>query len=272
MLICHLSDLHVRAPGQLAYRRVDTAAYAERCVAHIERLTPRPDAIVVTGDLTDRGEPEEYEHLLSLLEPLSAPVYVIPGNHDNRALMRNAFASMPYLHQSDGFIQYTSEIGPLRLIALDTVVAGEGGGELCGDRLAWLERQLLQYRSFPVLIAMHHPPFQTGIRFMDAVGLHGARPLETLVSRYPNVERVLCGHVHRTILRRFGGTIALSCPSPAHQVTLDFAPDAEPGFTMEPPGYLLHRWTDSEGITSYSAVVGNYEGSYPFYENRLGAE
>jgi 3',5'-cyclic AMP phosphodiesterase CpdA len=267
MLICHLSDLHIRAPGQLAYGRVDTAAHLQRCVAHIAGLTPRPDAVVVTGDLTDRGEPEEYEHLLSLLAPLSPPVYVIPGNHDNRALMRKAFADHSYLKQSDEFLQYRAELGPLRLVGLDTVVPGEGGGQLCKARLAWLEKQLLRYRSFPVVILMHHPPFETGIRFMDAVGLHAPDPFEALISAHPNVERVLCGHVHRTILRRFGGTIAITCPSPAHQVTLDFAPEAQPGFSMEPPGYLLHRWIDSTGITTYTAVIGDYEGPYPFYDD-----
>jgi hypothetical protein len=196
---------------------------------------------------------------------------VIPGNHDKRALMRSAFASRQYLAQSDDFIQYTAEIGPLRLIALDPVVAGEGGGELCRDRLAWLDRQLLHYRSFPVLIVIASPSVS------DGNPLHGRRG----TTRRPavrNLGQPLSERGARTLrpcpshdlapLRRDHRIELSESGSP---VTLDFSPDAEPGFTMEPPGYLLHRWTDSEGITSYSAVIGDYEGPYPFYPNHLGA-
>jgi len=84
MLICQLSDLHVRRPGELAYRRVDTESYLRRCVSRIAAMTPQPDAIVITGDVADRGTDEEYAHARALLAPLTAPVYVIPGNHDER--------------------------------------------------------------------------------------------------------------------------------------------------------------------------------------------
>src|SRR5437763_14417750 len=139
MLICQLSDLHVRPPGELAYRRVDTAAFVRRCVSHIAHLAPRPDAIVITGDIADRGLPEEYAHALTLLEALTMPIYVIPGNHDDRAALRRAFAEHPYLRDAADFLQYTAEIGPIRVIALDTLVPGEGGGMLCAQRLDWLE-------------------------------------------------------------------------------------------------------------------------------------
>jgi 3',5'-cyclic AMP phosphodiesterase CpdA len=266
MLICQLSDLHVRPRGELAYRRVDTAAYVRRCVEHIGALDPHPDAVIITGDLADRGAREEYEHARALLAPLSAPLYVIPGNHDDRDALRSAFADCTYLDPSAEFIQYTAPIGPLRLIALDTLLPGEGGGLLCTRRLDWLENELRRAHASPVLIVMHHPPFATGIPYMDVVGLNTEYPLEPLIRRHDNVERILCGHVHRTILRRFGGTIAVTAPSPAHQVALDFAPDAPAMFVMEPPGYLMHRWTQEDGFTTYAAVIGDYEGPYRFYE------
>ena len=266
MLICHLSDLHIRPPGQLAYQRVDTAAHLQRCVRRIGSLVPQPDAVIVTGDLTDRGAPEEYEHLLALLAPVGPPIYVIPGNHDDRTSMRRALARFALWQDSDEFLQYTLALGPLRFIALDTVAPGGAGGNLCPTRLAWLEEQLSRFRSFPVVILMHHPPFKTGIRSMDSVGLRVAYPLEPIISRHPNVERILCGHVHRTILRRFGGTIAVTCPSPAHQVALDLDADVAPRFVMEPPGYLMHRWSDDSGFITHAAVIGEYAGPYPFYE------
>ena len=270
MLICQLSDLHIRAPGELAYRRVDTASYLRRCVSEIAALEPRPDAVVITGDLADRGAEEEYAHARALLAPLALPLYVIPGNHDDRAALRAAFPGCAKAGGSPEFVQYTANVGPIRLIALDTLVPAEGGGRLCQARLDWLHDALRRSDSAPVVILMHHPPFATGIAYMDAVGLETAYPLEPVIREHPNVERILCGHLHRTILRRFGGSVAVTCPSPAHQVALDFAPGADACFVMEPPGYLLHRWTEHEGFTTYAAVLGDYDGPYRFYERAAG--
>jgi 3',5'-cyclic AMP phosphodiesterase CpdA len=266
MLICQISDLHIRAAGELAYRLVDTAAFLQRCVSHILRERPLPDAVVVTGDLTDCGRPEEYELLARLLAPLSMPVYLIAGNHDDRDRLRTGFAGYEYLHRGGEFLQYVAALGPICLVALDTVVPGEGGGRLCSDRLQWLEKRLDTHRGAPVVILMHHPPFVTGVSHMDRIGLEVAYPLEPIIRRHPRIERILCGHLHRTIFRRFGGTIAATCPSPAHQVVLDFMPEAPSQFAMEPPGYLLHRWNEEEGMTSYGVAIGEFDGPYPFYD------
>ncbi|HEY2871294.1 MAG TPA: metallophosphoesterase, partial [Reyranella sp.] len=138
MLIAQLSDPHIKSPGQLLYDRIDTAGYLERAVAHVLKLDPLPDVVVMTGDLVDGGKPEEYAHLRRLIAPLSMPVYVIPGNHDGREALRAAFADQGYFPAS-GFLQYTVDSLPVRLIALDTLVEGKGHGELCAERLAWLE-------------------------------------------------------------------------------------------------------------------------------------
>jgi Icc protein len=264
MLIAHISDLHIRRPGELAYGRVDTAAHLQRCIAHIMAQSPQPDIVVATGDLTDSGRPEEYEHLASLLSQLPMPLYVIPGNHDNRSALLAAFPQHQYLPHREEFIQYTVPAGPLQLVAMDTVLPGEGGGLLCRTRLRWLEEQLIVYRHRPVVMLMHHPPFTTGIRFMDQVGLQTASPLEPIIRRHANVERILCGHVHRTIITRFGGTVAVTCPSPAHQVALNLLPDGPATFIMEPPGYMLHHWSDERFVT-FGVAVGKFDGPYPFY-------
>lgn len=265
MLIAQLSDLHIRRPGELAYRRVDTATHLKRCVVNLMAQRPLPDMVVATGDLADFGRPEEYEHLAELLAPLPMPLYLIPGNHDRRDALRAAFPQHHYLHGGQEFIQYSVPAGPLQIVALDTLLPGEGGGLLCRNRLRWLEEQLVVYRQRPVVILMHHPPFVTGIGFMDRVGLQTAYPLEPIIRRHANIERILCGHLHRTITARFGGTVAVTCPSPAHQVALDLSSESPAQFVMEPPGYMLHLWSDKRFVT-FGVAVGEFDGPYPFYE------
>src|SRR3954447_12342865 len=97
MLILQITDTHIKLPGKLAYRRVDTAAMLRDCVAQVQHLDPKPDVIALTGDLVDLGRPEEYAHLKEILAPLRAPIYAIPGNHDDRDAMRDAFRADGYL-------------------------------------------------------------------------------------------------------------------------------------------------------------------------------
>ena len=266
-LLLQLSDLHIREPGRLAYGRIDTAPYLREAVASIGRLPQRPDAVVITGDLTDFGRAAEYDHLRELLAPLAPlPIYLLPGNHDERQQLRASFPEHAWLG-TEGFVQYSVPVGAMQLIALDTVVPGASEGSLCAERLDWLAAQLDAHRDRPVVIAMHHPPFRTLIGHMDEIGLlQGADELEALVARHPNVERVICGHLHRSIQVRFGGSLALTVPSPAHQVCLDLAPDAPSAWTLEPPGYAVHALPAGGRLVSHLAASGRYEGPYPFHD------
>ncbi|MGO8914566.1 MAG: phosphodiesterase [Stellaceae bacterium] len=267
MLIAQISDFHIKARGKIAYRVVDTAACLAAAVAALTALDPKPDLVVATGDLTDFGRPEEYALLRELLAPLAMPVYLIPGNHDEREAMREACRGDGYL-PAQGFLHYTVEDQPLRLVALDTVVPGEPGGRLCAERLAWLDRTLAAAPARPTLIIMHHPPFATGIAHMDAMGLDGADGFAALLARHPQVERVLCGHLHRSIQARIGcHAIASTAPSTAHQVALDLRPEGPSAFMMEPPGYQLHLWRRETGVVTHTAVIGNFAGPYPFFED-----
>ena len=260
------SDLHIKAPGKLSYRVVDCAAMLARCVEQVLRLPQRPNAIVFTGDLVDFGRPEEYAHLRQLLAPLPMPYYLLPGNHDDREALRAAFADHAYLRQWQPYIQYAIDDWPLRIVAIDTVIPGEGGGRLDDERLAWLDRTLAAAPKQPTVVVMHHPPFTTLIGHMDRVGLDGSEALARVIARHPQVERVLCGHLHRPIQYRFAGTIASTSPSPAHQVALDLSPNAPSNFKMEPPAYQLHAWRDDIGVVSHTAYIGHFAGPYPFHE------
>lgn len=266
-LLLQLTDLHIRETGRMAYGRIHTAPYLEQAVATIGRLHQRPDAIVITGDLTDFGRAAEYDHLRALLAPLSpTPIYLLPGNHDERQQLRASFPEHAYLG-TQGFVQYSVPIGPLQLIALDTVVPGASEGSLCAQRLEWLEGELHAHRDRPVVIAMHHPPFDTLIGHMDQIGLlQGAAALEAMVAQHGNVERVICGHLHRSIQVRFGGTLACTAPSPAHQVCLDLAPDAASAWMLEPPGFALHVQPAGGRMVTHVAASGRYEGPFPFHD------
>ena len=264
MLIAQITDTHIKLPGKLAYRRVDTAQMLRACVSELLRLDPQPDLIVHTGDLADFGLPEEYAHLKSILAPLKAPILAVPGNHDAREAMREAFGADGYL-PAHGFLQFETKREGLRFVGLDTLVPGQGGGELCAARLAWLDATLSREPDIPTLILMHHPPFLTGIAHMDRLGLQGREAFAEVMRRHPRVEAILCGHVHRPIHARVGGRSAMICPSPAHQVALDLRPEGPSAFRLEPPGYMLHRWEGGQ-LVSHAAVLGDWPGPFPFFD------
>lgn len=267
MLIAQISDMHLKGEGELLYGRIDTTGFLERAVAHVNALDPRPDIVLATGDLVDNGGPEQYANLRRVLAPLEMPVFLIPGNHDARDAMRQAFPEHRYL-PADGFLQYTVEDLPVRLIALDTLVPGKPHGELCDVRLGWLEARLKE-SDRSTLLFMHHPPFECGISAFDGHRLNeGGQRLSELVRAHGNVERILCGHVHRPIQVRWAGTMASIAPSTAHQATLDLRPVETLSMMMEPPGISLHLWREGPdgvgGLITHTSYVGNYDGPRPF--------
>jgi Icc protein len=265
MLIAQITDTHVTMPGALVYGIVDTAKSLGQAVTALNRLSPLPDVTVITGDLVERGEPEEYDHLCALLAPLQMPVLVIPGNHDAREPLRKAFIADGYLPR-EGFLSYAVEDHPMRIVALDTLVPGEVGGALCAERLLWVEGVLAAAADRPTLVLMHHPPFVTGVGRMDQKGLGGSASFAEIVRRHPNIERILCGHLHRPIDSRFAGTIAGTAPSTAHQIVLDLRPGAPLSFAFEPPGYQLHYWREGSSLVTHTVAIGDWPGPYFFHK------
>ena len=264
MIVAQITDMHIRPRGVLACGRVDTAAHLARCVEQLNRLAPRPDLVMATGDLVDKGQPDEYRHLRELLAPLTMPVYFIPGNHDDRGALAGEFAEHRYLREGGAFQHYTIEDQPVRLIALDTLIPGAPGGMMCEERIAWLAARLEEEPIRPTIIFMHHPPFTTGIAHMDELGLANAAAMGEVVARHPQVERVVCGHLHRPVQVRWHGTVAMTSPSTAHQVVLDLREEAPLAYNMEPPAFLLHVWSEGAGLVTHTSYVGEYPGPYSF--------
>jgi 3',5'-cyclic AMP phosphodiesterase CpdA len=257
MLLAQISDLHFLPRGTRAFGRVDVAGCLERAIDHLNALRPHPDAVLITGDLTSDGDAPVWAELTNALGRLEAPLYPLPGNHDDRELMRAAFAHLG-LFPAEGPLCFAVALGPLRLIGLDSLIPGDPAGRLGAEQLAWLDARLGEAPRTPTLVALHHPPFQTGIDHMDAMMLEDGEALAAVISRHGHVERILCGHVHRSVQCRFAGTIAQIAPGTAHAVQLALA--GEPSrWIMEPPGLLLHEWQDGRRLVSHVDFIGDFE-------------
>lgn len=265
MLIAQVSDLHVIADGTRLNGVVDTHATLGAAIEHIAALDPQPDVVLATGDLTQDGLPEDYVLLRSAFGRLSMPVYVIPGNHDNRTNLRAAFAEGGYLPKTDTFLHYTVDRFPVRLIGLDTVIDGQVGGQMCRERLRWLEDRLSEQPERPTVIFMHHPPFTTGIAFMDRPAFGGGADLEALISRFSHVHLVTCGHVHRAIQTRWAGTLAAVAPSIVFQMALEISEGAPSAFVVEPPAVSLHLWRGNSGPSIVTSLIGDYGPRHRFH-------
>lgn len=265
MLICQLTDLHIRPEGVAAYRVVETNMLTDRALRAVAALRPRPDVVLLTGDVTECGLPAEYDLLAAMLRRhLDMPVYAIPGNHDRRENFRTGLGQLPGITDDPNFVQYVVEAHPVRLVMLDPVVPGAGHGLLCPQRLGWLDRTLAEAPEKPTLIGMHHPPFLCGIGHMDAINLWNSAEFAAVIARHPQVRRIVCGHHHRAITGQVAHTVATVAPSVAHQVELDLTPGAPGAFMLEPAAYQLHWWGSTGDLVTHTAYVETAAGPYPF--------
>jgi Icc protein len=234
-MLAQLSDPHIRLED-------DEPAHAlRRAVAALEALDPPPDAVLVSGDLADSGDPREYEIVRELLAPLPMPVHVLPGNHDDVAALEAVF----------GPVEYEVDAGPLRLVSVDTTIPGRGDGRIPVERLA---PRLAGAK--PTIVAMHHAPLTTGVAPMDALGVpqDDRRALAELLSGRPHVKRVVAGHLHRTIVGAVGGVPVFVCPGTHLQLPLEFNATTGLAPNEDPPGYALHLLRDGE-VTSHLVLL-----------------
>ena len=256
MLIAQITDIHLGfepdVPEEMNRRRLDNT------IAKLCSMDPRPDLLLCTGDLTDRGDLQSYQRLREALAPLPFPYFLVVGNHDLRDPLLEVF---PEVETSGGFVQYALDRGPLRILVVDTLEENRHAGAFGPDRLRWLEAQLLAEPSRPTLIVLHHPPVFTGIDWMTLGPAETWAPAITeVVSRHRQVVGAIAGHVHRPIVAPWAGTILRVCPSCAPQVTLELAPmdldhpDGRPLIQEEPPGFALHMWTGDSLVTHFGRV------------------
>lgn len=261
MLIAQITDLHLGFdrddPRELNRRRLD---------AVLERLTamdPRPDLLLATGDLVEHGsEGISYSRLREAFSGLPFPVHCAIGNHDDRAAFLAAFPETPV---ADGFVQYAIEDGPVRILVLDTLAEGRHGGGFCERRAAWLRARLAERPDAPTLVALHHPPIETGLAWMsENPDADWVARLREVVAGVPNIVAMIAGHLHRPVTTRWAGTMLAVCPSTAPQVALDLgeidpeSPDDRVMIVAGAPWFALHAWTGS-GLVSHFDSAGDQE-------------
>lgn len=256
MLIAQITDLHIgfipNAPDEANRQRLDSV---------LDTLIDgpnRPDLLIVSGDIVDRGDDESYARVAKILGRVPFPVYPCLGNHDDRAAFSRAF---PHVAVSGGFVQYCIRLGGLRLIILDTLEPGRHGGAFCDARAAWLRAELDADPTTPTVIVMHHPPIDIGIAWMSG------GPDERWVQRFADtiaghrqVIAIWCGHMHRSVASLWRGITVTVCPATAAQLALDLRsidpelPDDRAMITADPTAYALHRWANNHLVTHFDTA------------------
>ncbi len=261
--VLQISDPHLTIPPEKLCGQVNTLSRLRATISAVlsAGAAHAPGAVVITGDISHGGTAESYALFCREIERLKVPYYVIPGNHDKRETMRASFSDANYMPKT-GKLNWIVDLKNIQLIGLDTLVEGEGGGVVDEATAAFLARCLSRNPQKPALIAMHHPPFDCGIHFMDDIGLKGAHLLQCVLANARPKARIICGHVHNMMVGSVGNTIAISAPSPASSFPVDYRSDAPAGFVTHPGGYMLHEWHGAFRSTEIDLCEA--DGPFPF--------
>ena len=218
--IAQLSDLHIGFDRDNP--REHNLLRLEAVVARLGQPGLRPDLLLLSGDLTEHGDAASYARLRDAIANVACPIHVIPGNHDDRGNLVEAF---PATQLADGFVQYVIELGSMRIIMLDTLEPDRHGGAFCEVRSCWLGARLAEAPMVPTLIVMHHPPLQSGIAWMDdAPDATWIMRFAATVAGHDQIIGIASGHVHRSVIARWQGIPSLICPSTAPAVGLHLDP------------------------------------------------
>ncbi len=242
-----ISDPHIVAKGALVCGHSDTATALRMAVASInERLRSLGpvDCAIVTGDLTDHGTDEEYQHFAEIMADLDLPWLAIPGNHDTHEGMRKAFGGSDWMPKT-GPIHWLRDFGSFAVIGLDTLLEGAHYGWLSEEGFDFVDRSLTALNGRPAIIATHHPWLPCGIEPMDEDNLRNGAALMERLQSYSGVAKMISGHVHRAITGQIGKVSCLIGPSTAHSVNRDVREGAVHALAIEPGGVTLHAWLGS---------------------------
>lgn len=265
MILVQISDTHIDEPGTLVYGHFDTSRALARAVEVINAMDPGPDLVLHTGDIASHGSVPRYEAFRDIADNLTMPLVLIPGNHDERDALRQVFGGTSWLPATGDFLHYVIEDHAVRIVCCDSVIDGAVPGEMCAERLAWLDGRLSEAPQRPTIVALHHPPFYSGMTGSSAKGLRGGgAELDALLRRHSQVVRVVAGHVHRSISTAFGGTVAFSGPTTCYPFGLDTGPERLLNISHEPPAIAVHLWLPDAtptgpGLVSHTLPIGDWD-------------
>jgi 3',5'-cyclic AMP phosphodiesterase CpdA len=241
MIIAHISDTHIALDIPDAEQRLGEF---ERTIADINTLDPQPDVVVHAGDIVHNGRPDEYARAADILVKTRAPVYVLPGNKDDRTNLRAAFSRDGYLTPGSDFIDYVIEDYPVRLIVLDTLLTTSNKGDFSRERIENLTRWIDAETTKPIAVFLHHPPFSVSV---GPVPINFVNPeimneVGAALQRSERVAGVFSGHVHRAVRGHIGSIPGVVVPCIATALRYgDYPPELK-----SCPIYYIHRF-DSRG-------------------------
>lgn len=249
-MLVQISDTHVVERGRLLYEKADTARHLAETVSEINAMRPQPAAVLITGDLVERPGPATYAHFRDLVAPLQMPAYLMPGNHDDPALMREFFADTAMFPAAAPHFQYAIEDLPCRVLMLNSHLDRSELPYFGPRRLAWLEEALAASER-PTLIAIHHPPMLTGVGFIDMAGADWYRAFSRVVNRHEHVLKVICGHGHMDLSGRAGKVPVQMIGAIAHQLIAGRVTDIAPSFDNLRAAPMLHHFLAGDIISGY---------------------
>jgi 3',5'-cyclic AMP phosphodiesterase CpdA len=249
-LLVQISDTHIVERGTLLYGMADTARHLGDTVAEINAMRPRPDAVLITGDLVEHPGPVTYSHFRDLIEPFEVPVYLMPGNHDDPDIMWGYFRDTGMFPGTPPHYQYVIEDFPFRVLMLNSHFDNSELPSFGPRPLQWLDDKLAA-SDRPALIAIHQPPMKTGIGFIDMVGSQCYWAMVELLQRHPQVLKIICGHGHLDLQGRLGDVPVQMIGSIAHQLIAGRVHDIAPSFDNVRVPPVLHHWIDGDIVSGY---------------------
>ena len=250
MKFIHLSDLHILARND-ASRLPDAAATLRKVIDEVNTYHADAEVCIITGDITHRGTPEQYENAVDILSDLTIPYLIIPGNHDIREAFCDAFPTTET--DTHGFVNFGQTFNGVRFVMMDSIVPGHHHGTLCAQRLDWLRDELTAHRDTPTFLFMHHPPMAMGLPFMDTIRLDAEDALGEIVSSNPQIKHLFFGHLHRPATGTWLGVPFILGNSTQSGEPLDFRHEKEEEL-QDPnplgPGYGI-AFADAKGELRY---------------------